>query len=41
VQARIDVPNPDHRLKPGMFAQAEIRTTGGRREVLAAPASHL
>jgi cobalt-zinc-cadmium efflux system membrane fusion protein len=39
VQARIDVPNPDHRLKPGMFAQAEIRTTGGRREVLAAPAS--
>src|SRR5262249_39134579 len=29
VQARIDVPNPDHRLKPGMFANAEI-VTGGR-----------
>jgi RND family efflux transporter MFP subunit len=39
VQARIDVPNPDHRLKPGMFAAVEIRTAGGRREVLAAPAS--
>jgi membrane fusion protein, heavy metal efflux system len=39
VQARIDVPNPDHRLKPGMFAHAEIQTAGGGREVLAAPAS--
>lgn len=39
VQARIDVPNPDHRLKPGMFAHAEIRTIGGGREVLAAPSS--
>jgi cobalt-zinc-cadmium efflux system membrane fusion protein len=39
VQARIDVPNPDHRLKPGMFAHAEIETAGGGREVLSAPAS--
>ncbi len=39
VQARIDVPNPEHRLKPGMFAHAEIRTSGGGREVLAALAS--
>lgn len=39
VQARIDVPNPQHRLKPGMFARAEIQTAGGGREVLAAPAS--
>jgi cobalt-zinc-cadmium efflux system membrane fusion protein len=38
VQARIDVPNPDHRLKPGMFARAEIEA-GTEREVLAAPAS--
>ena len=39
VQARIDVPNPEHRLKPGMFAHAEIETAGGGREVLSAPAS--
>jgi cobalt-zinc-cadmium efflux system membrane fusion protein len=39
VQARIDVPNPGHRLKPGMFAHAEIQTDGGEREVLAAPSS--
>lgn len=41
VQARIDVPNPGHRLKPGMFARAEIQAESGRgrREVLAAPAS--
>lgn len=41
VQARIDVPNPSHRLKPGMFARAEIEAEAGRggREVLAAPAS--
>jgi membrane fusion protein, heavy metal efflux system len=41
VQARIEVPNPDHRLKPGMFAQAEIRTAGRAREVLAAPATSI
>jgi cobalt-zinc-cadmium efflux system membrane fusion protein len=39
MQARIDVPNPDHHLKPGMFARVEIQTAGRAREVLAAPAS--
>jgi cobalt-zinc-cadmium efflux system membrane fusion protein len=39
VQARIDVPNPGHRLKPGMFANAQIQTGRGGREVLAVPAS--
>jgi membrane fusion protein, heavy metal efflux system len=39
VQARIDVANHDHRLKPGMFARAEIQNSRGGREVLAAPAS--
>jgi len=41
VQARIDVPNPGHRLKPGMFARAEIEAVAGRggRQVVAAPAS--
>ncbi len=39
IQARIDVPNPGHRLKPGMFAHAEIEATRGGREVLAVPAS--
>ncbi len=39
VQARIDVPNPAHRLKPGMFAHVEIQTARGGREVLTAPAS--
>ncbi|MGO9059714.1 MAG: efflux RND transporter periplasmic adaptor subunit [Candidatus Binataceae bacterium] len=39
VQARIDVPNPGHRLKPGMFARTEIEAARGGREVLAAPAS--
>jgi membrane fusion protein, heavy metal efflux system len=41
VQARIDVPNPGHRLKPGMFAHAEIQTARGGREALAVPASAL
>lgn len=39
IQARIDVPNPGHRLKPGMFAHAEIEASRGGREVLAVPAS--
>ncbi|MDO8431428.1 MAG: efflux RND transporter periplasmic adaptor subunit [Candidatus Binatus sp.] len=40
VQARIDVPNPERRLKPGMFANAQITTTArASREVLTAPAS--
>ena len=40
VQARIDVPNPERRLKPGMFANAQITTTARKsREVLTAPAS--
>ncbi|HKD68880.1 MAG TPA: efflux RND transporter periplasmic adaptor subunit [Candidatus Binataceae bacterium] len=39
VQARIDVPNPGHRLKPGMFASAEIQTDANARQVLAAPTS--
>ncbi len=39
VQARIDVANPEHRLKPGMFASADIESVANQREVLAAPAS--
>jgi cobalt-zinc-cadmium efflux system membrane fusion protein len=40
VQARIDVPNPERRLKPGMFANAQITTTERKsRVVLTAPAS--
>jgi cobalt-zinc-cadmium efflux system membrane fusion protein len=36
VRARIEVPNPEHVLKPGMFARASIRG-GGSRDVLVAP----
>jgi len=36
VQARIEVPNPDHALKPGMFAHAVIEVSEARR-VLVAP----
>lgn len=39
VRTRIDVPNPDHRLKPGMFANAQIATAGERGLVLSVPAS--
>jgi membrane fusion protein, heavy metal efflux system len=40
VRARIDVPNPGHRLKPGMFANAEIATAGGKGgSVLSVPSS--
>ena len=38
VQARIEVPNQDHLLKPGMFAQALIEG-GSSREALVAPDS--
>ncbi len=38
VQARIEVPNPDHVLKPGMFAHAAIEVSEARR-VLVAPES--
>jgi cobalt-zinc-cadmium efflux system membrane fusion protein len=39
VQARIDVPNPQKLLKPGMFASADITTTSNTRATLIAPAS--
>ena len=40
VRARIDVPNPGHRLKPGMFANAEIATAAGKGgSVLSVPSS--
>ncbi len=39
VIARIDVPNPGHRLKPGMFANARIATPGKNGSVLSVPAS--
>lgn len=38
VQARIEVPNPEHALKPGMFAHAAIAARDARR-VLVAPQS--
>ncbi len=38
VLARVEVPNPDHLLKPGMFAHASIET-GNIREVVVAPES--
>jgi membrane fusion protein, heavy metal efflux system len=38
VRTRIEVPNPDHLLKPGMFAKALI-AAGNSREVLVAPES--
>lgn len=40
VRARIDVSNPGHRLKPGMFANAEIATAAGKGgSVLSVPSS--
>jgi RND family efflux transporter MFP subunit len=38
VRTRIEVANPEHLLKPGMFAKASI-AAGDSREVLAAPES--
>lgn len=35
--ARIEVPNSDGRLKPGMFATATIEAAGDKREVIALP----
>ncbi len=37
VQARIDVPNPSHILKPGMFAHVRIDTDMTAREALTVP----
>ena len=37
IAARIEVDNPEHRLKPGMFAHAEIAASQNGREVLVAP----
>lgn len=39
VLARIEVPNPDHLLKPGMFAHTVIQGSGASRQVVMAPAS--
>jgi cobalt-zinc-cadmium efflux system membrane fusion protein len=39
VLARIEVPNPGHLLKPGMFAHAVIEGSGGSREVVVVPDS--
>ena len=39
LRARIDVANPGHRLKPGMFANAEIATAGAAGAVLSVPSS--
>ena len=36
VKIRIEIPNPDHRLKPGMFVRASVATAGGSR-VLGVP----
>jgi RND family efflux transporter MFP subunit len=38
VRTRIEVPNPDHVLKPGMFARAAINTDSAQ-EVVVAPES--
>jgi cobalt-zinc-cadmium efflux system membrane fusion protein len=37
--ARIEVPNPDHLLKPGMFATSVIEGSGGSREAIVVPES--
>ncbi len=37
VKARVEVPNPDGRLKPEMFASALINTTGASARVLSVP----
>jgi len=39
VKARIEVRNPGHLLKPGMFARAAIESARGGRDVLAVPES--
>lgn len=39
VQARIVVPNPDRRLKPGMFAKVDITGTRYKGEALTVPAA--
>jgi RND family efflux transporter MFP subunit len=39
ILARIEVPNPDHLLKPGMFARSLIEGSGGSRNVIVVPQS--
>jgi cobalt-zinc-cadmium efflux system membrane fusion protein len=39
VLARIEVPNQDHLLKPGMFAHTVIEGSGGSREAVVVPES--
>jgi membrane fusion protein, heavy metal efflux system len=39
ILARIEVPNPDHLLKPGMFAHSVIEGSGGSRNVVVIPQS--
>jgi len=39
ILARIEVPNPNHLLRPGMFAHTVIDGSGGSREVIVVPQS--
>jgi cobalt-zinc-cadmium efflux system membrane fusion protein len=39
VQARISVPNPEHLLKPGMFAHARIASAAAGRDTIVIPQS--
>ena len=39
IPARIEVPNPNHLLRPGMFAHTVIDGSGGSREVVVVPQS--
>jgi cobalt-zinc-cadmium efflux system membrane fusion protein len=39
VLARVEVPNPNHLLKPGMFAHTVIEGSGGSHEVIVVPQS--
>jgi cobalt-zinc-cadmium efflux system membrane fusion protein len=37
VRARVDIPNPDRTLKPGMFATARIQVGGGGEPIVTVP----